>query len=1579
MGTRKNKDLIEQQEHIVQKKNLEEEKDFDYYLELGKEAIRNKDVSHASDILKKAAEFRKTGELYLLLGVVHEDLHSYEKAAEYFKKGIDIDSRNPELFVELGTLYYRMGKSDAAKFYYEEALSIRPLNFSANFNMGIICRDKLNWERALEYFKKAELVNPTNFLALYNIGFCYQQLGDSQNVAEYYRKSLHENPVSPEANFAYGNVLKEERNWERAKEYFKASLRIKPKQPNVLTNLGIVYHYLGEFGKSKELLEEVIEMEPNNLDAKVNLAANYYELGEFKKSRECYEEVLKESPDDAITHFNYSLLLFTLEEYEKALAEYEWRLKTWDNQNILKNVPFWKGENLRGKRIFVIAEQGLGDELQFVRYIKELQKNGGYVILQTRKPLLPLFAESKIADEITSDAVQNIDVDYQIHLMSIPKVVGKFPLAANEPYIIIDSETEIAELTDSEKLNIGIVWRGNIKHMYDFKRSVNLTRFKKLFVIEGARFYSLQINPTSEEKEIFEEFGVKDLSSELDSFLDTAKYVNQLDLVISVDSAVAHLAGAMGKEVWTLISKISDWRWGTGEDGTVWYKTMKLFRQEESREWERVFKRIGNKLAKKIEKEKMDSEQELALLKLYGLQSFEKGKNKEAIIYFKRYLEKAPYDAAVLLIAGTLEFQESNFDAAEKYLLKLAEINRNSVDALNMLGEIYFGKKDFNNAIEYYKRGLEIKETPEVLNNLALALQSIGRYEDAEKYLRELVRLEEKAGYYLNFANALYFLQKFDEALANFDKALELENLGSAHIGKSFAYLAQKDFKNGFLEYDWAIKEVTKVNISIPEWDGREAWGKSILIYTEQGFGDSIQFMRFLPEVKRKGLKVIVGTSAVLAEFFENSPFVDEVVLERKDEYDFSCSIMKLPKILGLEKEEDFALPENLFYCDENLYLAWKNKLSREKLNVLVMWRTVSPTPTSKQRSLNIEALQKILDNKAVKFFIVEDPNSRNSLPEDLVNFENVEIVRESLWNIASITKAMDLVISIDSSILHIAAAQNVPVWVLLPEFCDWRWTFEGETSYWYPSVKLFRQSKEGNWTDVVERISEELGAKTKSKNSASLSIEELLSRAENYISRQEFVEAEKLLSGYSETYKEEEEFNFKAGFVKQNLGKHEEALGYYGRVLQANPANLNAINNSAVALKDLGQYEDAEKLLRISSEFDSQNSSTYNNLGIIADATGRFYEAVDLFKRALSLKPEYADAEINLANTLSTLQMNDEALKVIDNLLKREPNNVRANFNKSLILLSSGNYTAGFEYYEWRRKLPDYLQRKFAMPELNGEKLEGKKILVYDEQGYGDTIQFVRFVKHLSDAGAEVILQTHGSLSGLMRRCEGVSDSIPRTSLTDDGLRYDYHIPLLSLPEYFHLGKEECGMEHPYIKSEREKVEEFASRFFRSEKIKVGLVWEGKTPLFNAHRSATIDDYSRLINLSEFEYYSLQIGDTAKRDSEKMRKLGIVDLSDAIIDFSDTAAILNNLDLLISIDTSVAHLAGALNVSTFLLLSEKADWRWGHGDRTIWYPSIKIFRQTHFGNWSDVIEKVYKEMNPRNGVQTITNNKKRS
>ncbi len=1573
--------LVEQQEHIDKKEFVKETNPFAYYLDKGKESITNNNIKQAREELLEAAEHGETPELYLLLSNVYMSLKSYAKAAEYLKKGIELDSRDPELFVELGTIYYQLGELKAAEFYYGEALEIRPMNFSANFNLGIIYRGKQEWEKAIEHFRNAELVNPGNFLVLYNIGYAYQQINDDKNAILYYKKSLNENPISPEASFALGNMYKKNKDWKKAKEYFKASLRIKPDQTKVLTNLGIVFHYLGKFEDSRDILQEVLSLEPDNADAKVNLAATYYELGEFEKSEKQYLEVVSENKNDAIAHFNFSLLLFTIGKYSEALDEYEWRIKTWDREIPLKNIKFWNGESLDGKKIVVLAEQGLGDAIQFVRYLPILKELGAYIILQARRPLQKLFIDNNLADEVAEE-INGIDnADYKVFLMSIPKIVRQFPYNSNLPYLKINSIGTKYRLNNNNKLKVGIAWRGNTKHMYDFKRSVKLEYFEKILKNNEIVFYSLQKDVYNYEKNELTKFGVIDLSDKINSFHDSAQFIEQLDLVISIDSAVAHLAGAMGKEVWMPVSKISDWRWGTSEKSTKWYKSMKLYRQSETGIWNKVFQNIAKDLEHKIKLLKKEKEQQLALLKSYGLKVYEEGKIKSALIYFEKYLESNSDDCTVLVLTGLIEKESGNYSLSKRYFKKLLDSCPDEITGLLELARLEnkFGNKKA--AQKYYQKLIEKDNKSDYLNEYGCFLQGKGNYEDAEKYFEEAIEKNENVGYLLNYANNLYFTKKYDKAIEIFNKVLSTdENLIAAHVGKSFTYLTQKDFKNGFAEYEYVLStkifETGKKN----KWRGEKATDKRILIYTEQGIGDSIQFMRFLKNVKDKGLYVIIGTTKELKPFFETSKYVDEVTTKEINDADYYSSIMNLPKVLGLENEKDFVQIEDVFTIDEVEKNRWKHILKDGMLNVGLAWHTNSKTPTSNRRSMNKEDLYSLLSIKKINFLIFEKNPSDSFWADIKERFPNVQIIDEQLWDVAAIISNLDLVISIDTALLHISASQNIPTWVLLPKYCDWRWTFEGKESYWYKSVLLYRQKEEGDWETLIKQVNNDL-LEISDKSVKKVSPEKIFAEAEDYLVNGDLEKAEKILSNYISQLDNNPDFYFKLAYVKQKLGKLEEAINYYSALLEINPENFDALNNISVALKDLGNYSAANKFLKIALLISKDKPAVYNNLGLVSDAVGKFEEAIDYYSRAIKLNKDFTDAKLNLANVYMYRQKYNDALALLDDILAKNPDMPNANFNKSLILLMSGKYEEGFKYYEWRRKLDDYTKRSFTKDELTYQDVAGKKILLYDEQGYGDTIQFSRFVKLLKNKGAEIILQTHAALTPLMQNCDGVDKAIPRESYSDEGIEYDFNLPLLSLPNYFSLTKEECLMDESYFNVDVSSVKYYKRRFFNNKNIKVGLVWEGKTPLFNAHRSSSIQDYSALINVGAgYKFYSLQVGEVALRDREKMKELGIIDLSDAIKDFSDTAAIMKNLDLIITIDTAVAHLSGALKVKTYLLLSAKADWRWGAEETTIWYPTIEIIRQKQLNNWTDVINKVLDKMNPMKWSSKNNNiNKKRS
>ena len=423
-------------------------------------------------------------------------------------------------------------------------------------------------------------------------------------------------------------------------------------------------------------------------------------------------------------------------------------------------------------------------------------------------------------------------------------------------------------------------------------------------------------------------------------------------------------------------------------------------------------------------------------------------------------------------------------------------------------------------------------------------------------------------------------------------------------------------------------------------------------------------------------------------------------------------------------------------------------------------------------------------------------------------------------------------------------------------------------------------------------------------------------------------------------------------------------ALENYNKALELDPNDFNALNNIGIILKDLMQLDDAAKSLLLSLKINPENPIALNNLGITFDLKGDFEAAIELFSKAVELNQNYAEAYLNLANSYDAISLNDKALAAINKAIEASPNYADAHFNKSLILLKSGNFEEGLKEYEWRLKKKEYPTRNYNKPLLDTVNVRGKRILVFDEQGYGDTINFANFIPKLKELGAEVYLECHSSLAELMKGCTGVDKVFERTSDNGPDINYDYQIPLLSLPLFFNSTLCNIPNQVPYVKVESKYNEYWRGWFSEVEKMKVGLVWEGKKPLYNSHRASSLENFGKLTELEDILFVSLQVSEAAKANKKTIENLGIIDLSNEIKNFKDTAAIINNLDLVITVDTSVAHLAGALGKKVWTLLSYKADWRWFKDtDKSPWYPTMKLFRQKKFGDWQELLNRIKNEL----------------
>jgi Tetratricopeptide repeat len=408
----------------------------------------------------------------------------------------------------------------------------------------------------------------------------------------------------------------------------------------------------------------------------------------------------------------------------------------------------------------------------------------------------------------------------------------------------------------------------------------------------------------------------------------------------------------------------------------------------------------------------------------------------------------------------------------------------------------------------------------------------------------------------------------------------------------------------------------------------------------------------------------------------------------------------------------------------------------------------------------------------------------------------------------------------------------------------------------------------------------------------------------------------------------------------------------------------VDRILREGSALHDAGKYEAALALYVDAVSRWPALAPVWNNRGNSLLGLRRFEEAAESYQCALELWPELNDTRVALASCLQALGKIDEAMEACDLVLSREPDHAEAHWNRALLLLLKGEYLEGWKEYEWRWKKRGFTSpsRAFDQPLWQGEPLAGRTILIHAEQGYGDTIQFCRYLPLLINSGAMVLFECHPPLVRLMKQLGPGIEVIP---MGEPLPGFDCHLPLLSLPAVLGTTIENIPAVDGYLSAPPDSAAFWQRSIPKGKDARIGLCWAGKS-YPDPGRSIPPKSLSRLSTVSGVSWYSLQIGQETGSPA-----LAIMDLAMLVKDFADTAALIAQLDLVITIDTSVAHLAGAMGKETWLMVPSAPDWRWGL-ERTDspWYRSMRIFRQDNPKSWKTVVDTVIKELKLR--IQSI-------
>lgn len=413
--------------------------------------------------------------------------------------------------------------------------------------------------------------------------------------------------------------------------------------------------------------------------------------------------------------------------------------------------------------------------------------------------------------------------------------------------------------------------------------------------------------------------------------------------------------------------------------------------------------------------------------------------------------------------------------------------------------------------------------------------------------------------------------------------------------------------------------------------------------------------------------------------------------------------------------------------------------------------------------------------------------------------------------------------------------------------------------------------------------------------------------------------------------------------------------------VVSLDPGNASAFNGLGVSALALGDPVQAAQALESAARLSPQTAEIHNNLGNALKALDRLDEAEARCRHAVALNPGYTDAHNSLGSILTAQGRHDEAERAFAHAAHLRPDYAEARANLGMTLLRRGEYARGWAEYEHRWQANKLPYPRFGLPVWKGEAAPGKTLLLYAEQGFGDTIQFLRFAAAIARRGLTVIAEVPAPLLALARDAQGVAQAV---AIGDPVPAADFQLPMMSAP---HALGETVLEGIAYLKADPDQVRKWSERLRALPGVKVGLVWAGNSALglsrgglVDKQRSLRPESLAPLLSVPGCAFVSLQLGQTCP---------GIADWTAELTDFSQTAALIAGLDLVIAVDTSVAHLAGALGKPVWVLSRFDGCWRWGiRGDASPWYGSLKLYRQAGRGRWDEVVARV------RDDLAALTN-----
>lgn len=504
--------------------------------------------------------------------------------------------------------HHQAGNIGAAEQLYRQILQQQPQNVDALSMMGVICCQRGNLEQGIAIYRQALTIRPQHRQTRENLNLALWKQGKrlmDEAIANF-NLAINFEPKNVQTHDVLASIYLEQGLYEQAITLYQQSLAANPSNITALNGIGAALQLQGKSSFATHFYQQALALQPDNIDSLVGISKAMLDQGNVDEALSIVNRVLALSPNHAIARYNRALMLIQQGNFQEGFAEYEWRFKTGEFPPCPFKQPVWDGKPLQGRTLLLHAEQGLGDTLQFIRYAAIATQSGGRVIFTCHRPLMRLLSTLPGIAEFIPLGLPLPAFDVYAPLLSLPTILGTtletVPHAV--PYIhppASDWQLPIAPSpsTHPHPLKVGIVWAGGNLYKQNYRRSLSLKQFEPLLEVPNVALYSLQKGiPQVEIAELGWESRLQDLSYHLNDMADTATAIAQLDLIIAVDTSVAHLAGALGKPVWLLLSHVADWRWLSDRDDTPWYPTMRLFRQQQPGDWQALMQRVAGELEK---------------------------------------------------------------------------------------------------------------------------------------------------------------------------------------------------------------------------------------------------------------------------------------------------------------------------------------------------------------------------------------------------------------------------------------------------------------------------------------------------------------------------------------------------------------------------------------------------------------------------------------------------------------------------------------------------------------------------------------------------------------------------------------------------------------------------------------------------------------------------------------------------------------------------------------------------------------------------------------------------------------------